>query len=225
MAVVCNCYQQAAELHHQRVHTVCVDEKPGIQALERAAPSKPLRPGMPEKREFEYVRHGTQCLTASLEVATGQVIHSVLGSTRTAEEFKQHIAQTVALDPQAEWIFVCDNLNTHSSAALVRWVADACGLDDDLGRKAFRGPLKSQASRVKFLSDPQHRVRFLFLPRHSSWLNQIEQWFSILSRRLLRRGDFHSVTELCDKIKAFISYFNKLFAKPIRWTYRGLAIP
>jgi hypothetical protein len=221
--VVCDHYHQAAERFAQGVHLVCVDEKTGMQALQRTAPTKPMRPGQPEKREFEYVRHGTQCLTANLEVATGQVIAPTLGSTRTAAEFQQHIAQTVASDPQAEWIFICDNLNTHSSEPLVRWIAEACGIDEDLGRKFYRGPLHTQASRTKFLGDPRHRIRFVYLPRHTSWMNQIEQWFSILARRLLRRGDFSSLSNLRDKVMAFIQYFNKLFARPIHWTYRGLA--
>ena len=119
------------------------------------------------------------------------------------------------------WIFIVDNLNTHVSASLVRFVADRCGLEVDLGRKGVRGILRSMATRAKFLSDPDHCIRFVYTPKRASWLNQIELWFSILSRRLLRRGNFVSVQHLSDRIHAFIEYFNRALAKPFKWTYRG----
>jgi transposase len=218
---VCACYHQAAERLPQGVHTICVDEKTGMQALERTKPDKPMQPGQPERREYEYVRHGTQCLTANLEVGTGQILSPTLGRTRKSEDFQQHVAQTVASDPEAEWIFICDNLNTHSSESLVRWVAEACGIKQNLGRKAYRGVLHTQRSRARFLSDPQHRIRFVYLPKHTSWLNQIEQWFSNLARRVLKRGNFPSLSKLCDRIRAYIDYFNQFFAHPVRWRYAG----
>ena len=96
----------------------------GIQALERIAPTLPPRPGWVERREFEYVRHGTQSLIADLDVATGEVLAPSIADTRTEQDFAQHITQTVRTDPEAEWIFITDQLNTHQSEALVRLVAE-----------------------------------------------------------------------------------------------------
>lgn len=107
---------------------ISTDEKPGIQALERKYPTKPMKPGLVERVEFEYIRHGTQCLTANFDVATGQIIVPTLARTRNEEDFAAHIARTVALDPNGQWIFVMDNLNTHRSESLVRLINEICGL-------------------------------------------------------------------------------------------------
>jgi DDE superfamily endonuclease len=193
----------------------------GIQALERIAPTKPMQAGCPELREFEYTRHGTQCLIGNFEVATGEVIRPTVQATRTEQDFAEHIKQTVAADPKADWTFVADNLTTHCSASLVRYVAQACAIDEDLGKKGKRGVLKSVATRKAFLQDRSHRIRFVYVPKHTSWLNQIEIWFSILVRRVIKRGNFTSVSDLRDKILAFIAYFNRTMAKPFKWTYTG----
>ena len=198
-----------------------VDEMTGIQALERIAPTKPMKPGLVERREFEYTRHGTQCLIGNFEVTTGQLITPTVQATRTEEDFAAHIARTVATDPEAGWIFVADNLTTHCSESLVRDLAKACAISTDLGRKGKCGVLKSVATRKAFLTDESHRIRFVFVPKHTSWLNQIEIWFSILVRRVIKRGDFKSVTDLRKKILAFIDYFNQALAKPFKWTFTG----
>jgi transposase len=203
------------------VHTVSVDEMTGIQALERIAATKLMKAKQEERREFEYKRHGTQCLIGNFEVATGEVICPTVQGTRTEKDFAEHLARTVASDPEAGWIFVMDNLTTHVSETLVRYVAHACGLADELGVKGKKGILKSVATRRAFLTDKTHRLRFVYVPKHTSWLNQIEIWFSILVRRVLKRGNFTSVKDLRDKILAFIEYFNKTLAKPFKWTYTG----
>ena len=201
-------------------HVVGTDELTGIQALERAAPTKPVRPGCPERREHEYIRHGTLSLIATRNVATGAIVAPALGPTRTEADFAAHIARVVDTDPAAAWLFVADNLNTHQSEALVRLVADRCGLAADLGVKGQSGILRSQASRAAFLADAAHRIAFLYTPKHTSWLNQIELWFGILARRVLKRGDFASLDALRERLLAFIAYFNET-AHPFRWTYKG----
>jgi transposase len=180
-----------------------------------------MRVKQAERREFEYKRHGTLCLTANLEVATGQVISPTVEATRTEKDFAEHIAHTVASDAEAGWIFVADNPTTHVSETLVRYVAKQCGIADELGVKGKRGILKSVATRRKFLEDKTHRIRFVYVPKHTSWLNQIEIWFSILVRRVIKRGNFTSVKDLRDKILAFIAYFNETLAKPFKRTYTG----
>jgi transposase len=216
---VCGLYAQAGRLAEQGVHLVSTDEKTGIQALERIHPDLPMGPGQVQRREYEYRRHGTLCLTANLEVWCGWVIAPTVGPTRTEADFLAHVQQTVATDPQAGWVFVVDNLNTHWSASLVAWVAETCGVTDDLGVKGKQGVLKSQQSRAAFLSDPGHRIRFVYTPKHTSWLNQVEMWLSILVRKLLRRASFSSVEDLQARLLAFIAYFNQTMAKPIRWLY------
>jgi transposase len=199
-----------------------VDEMTGVQAKERIAPTKPMRPGQIEKAEFEYKRHGTQCLIGNFEVATGQVIAPTVQATRGEKDFADHIERTVATDPEAGWIFVADNLTTHTSATLVRWVASLCGVAaESLGKKGKSGVLKSVATRKAFLTDASHRVRFVYVPKHTSWLNQVEIWFSILARRVLRRGNFTSTADLREKLLAFIGYFNATMAKVFKWTYKG----
>ena len=219
--IVCQTYAAAAELHHQGTHTISTDEKTGMQALERAAATLPMQPGRIERQEADYIRHGTQVLTANFEVATGKVISPTIAETRNEQDFADHIAQTVATDPQAPWIFVVDQLNTHQSEALVRLVAMLCGIAAPLGVKGKSGILQSKVTRRAFLEDPAHRIRFVYTPRHASWLNQVEIWFSILARRLLKRGSFTSKANLREKLLAFINYFNTTMAKAFKWTYKG----
>lgn len=221
MRDICKVYHQAEELHGQGCHVISVDEKTGIQALERIHPTHPAKPGQVERVEFEYERHGTQALIANFEVATGRVIFPTVQDTRTEADFLQHIQQTVASDPKAKWIFIADQLNTHKSASLVEWVAKECAVKDELGEKGKTGILKDMATRADFLQNEGHRIRFIYTPKHCSWLNQVEIWFGILSRRLLRRGQFQSTEELKERILKFIAYFNETLAKPFRWTYIG----
>ena len=218
---VCTVYQEAPARAAAGAHTVSTDEKSGIQALEPTHPTLPMKPGLVERREFAYVRHGTACLIANFEVTTGEVVAPTIGPTRTEDDFVAHVEQTVATDPLAEWIFVVDQLNIHQSASLVAWIADQCHLDLDLGEKGKHGILASMATRQNFLSDPTHRIRFVSTPKHTSWLNQVEIWFSILVRRLLKRASFTSTENLRAHILAFITHYNQTIAKPFKWTYTG----
>ena len=118
-------------------HTVSVDEATSLQAIERNAPDKQVQPGSVTKKEFESTRHGTTTLTAGLDVVTGRIVSPTLEATRTEPEFVEHIAWTVSVDRTGEWVFVVDNLNTHASEGLVKWVAQQCGVEDSLGKKTF----------------------------------------------------------------------------------------
>jgi transposase len=219
---VCDTYLAAPEqARAHQTHTVSVDEMTGLQALERIAPSKAMIAGKCQRIEFEYTRHGTLCLIGNLVVTTGELLRPTLGPTRTEADFASHIEQTVAADPEGSWVFVLDNLNIHCSESLVKLVAAACEVPRDLGKKGVRGVLKSVASRQAFLSETSRRIRFVYLPKHSSWLNQIEVVFGVIMRKVIRRGSFTSVADLRRKLLDFITYFNRVFAKPFRWTYTG----
>jgi transposase len=209
-------------LAQQGERVVSTDELTGVPALERKHPGLPMVTGKVERREFEYIRHGTCSFIVSRDVVTGQIVAPSAGPTRTEADFLAHVQRLVATDPAARrWHIVVDNLDIHRSASLVHWVADESDLAIDLGRKGKHGILHTRQSRAAFLSDPTHRMVFHYTPRHCSWLNQIEIWLSILGRKLLQRGSFASVAELKAQVHAFIDYYNRTMAKPFNWTYQG----
>jgi transposase len=213
---ICQLYGTAQELYQQGHLVICCDEKTGLQVLERKYPTKPAKPrGTRERREHEYIRHGTRVLINSLAVATGQMAWT-LGDTRTATDFVAHLQQAYQRLPKmTHYHWVMDNLNTHWSLEVCRLVATWC-------RVPFEpNTLKNGRQRRAFLSNPSHSHVVHFTPKHGSWLNQAELFFGVVQRRFLARGSFRSVAEFDVQFERFLQNYNARHAHPYRWTYTG----
>jgi hypothetical protein len=212
---VCRLYLQAPALYRQGHLLLSTDEKSGMQVLQRGQPTRRAIPGHPERRERDYVRHGTRTLIASFAVPTGEVVWD-LGPTRTNDDFAAHLLHALrhfAGFEQMTW--VVDNLNTHYSLQACEVLAAVNG------RPFWPGALRTGAQRRAFLSDPGYPFRLVYLPRHGSWLNQVELFFSVLARRWLRRGDFAGVADFEARLRVFLEDYNARQAHPYRWTYTG----
>lgn len=214
MQDVTGLYVRALELAKQGIPVFCLDEKTGIQALERETPDIPMRPGKPHRRDHRYIRHGTTTLLGVFEVATGKVWGRF--SARTAKATASIIREVGESVPQAPQVhFVMDQLSTHWHHEVCEVVAALSGVEYD--RKKHR----TGTQRKAFLADPSKRVVIHFTPKRASWLDQIEIWFSTLGRKLLKRASFTSVEELQREIYKFMEHHNRFRAKPYRWTYTG----
>lgn len=185
-----------------------------------------MKKGKVRRVEYEYIRHGTLTLIANFEIATGQVESSTIKETRTEADFAGHIKKTVEATPQAKgWWFIADQLNTHQSESLVRIVAEKEEVKfEEIGEKGVSGILKSMKTRKEFLERAGHQIRFIFTPKHCSWLNQVEIWFSILAKKLIKWGNFKSKEDLQRQLENFIEYFNQTMAKPFKWTFKGFPL-
>lgn len=222
VALVCQFILDSVLRKHPNRHVISIDEKTGIQAIERAKSAAPKSKGAHQRVEYEYIRHGTTTLIAANNVENGQVINYHMGDTRDETDYADFVKGTIhALPEMDQVIILSDQLNTHMSETLVRWIAECEGYDEGLGTKGREGILKNMVTRRRFLEKEEHRIRFVFTPKHCSWLNPIENWFAKLQRHVISNGNFSSVEELQSKIEAYVAFYNECLAKPLKWKFKG----
>lgn len=221
--LVCDFIKTATENKDPNLHVISVDEKTGIQAIERHQGTAPLSKGGHTRREYEYERHGTTTLIAGINVSNGAVTNAHIQPTRDEQDFADFIKETVSMLPEMDRIVILsDQLNTHLSETLVRFIAEEGGYaQENLGIKGESGILKNMDTRRRFLECEHHRIRIIFTPKHCSWLNPIENWFAKLQRHVIKNGNFLSIKELMDKIKSYIDFYNVRLAKPLKWKFKG----
>jgi len=212
---ICQLYVQALEAYQHGHLVICCDEKTGRQVLERTAPTKPAQPGRRERREHADSRRGPRVLINSLAVATGHMAWT-LGATRKTADFVAHLKHVYqSLPPMPHYDWIMDNLKTHWSLDVCRFVARWCQVPFDPKQR------KTGAQRRVFLCDPSHGHVFHFTPKHGSWLNQAEWFCGVLHRRFLARGSFRSVAECASRLERLLQDDNTRHAHPYRWTYTG----
>ena len=223
MNEICDLYLNSTSLLDAGINVISTDEMTGIQALEHKYPDKLPLPGQVAKIEFEYIRHGTTSLIGFFQVASGKMLAPYLNPTRGEADFCEAIRRVFETEPDKRWVFISDGLNTHKSESLVRFVAEVCGITDDLGIKGKSGILKNMKTREAFLHDSSHKIQFVYTPKHCSWMNQIEIWFGIITRKLLKCKSYISIEELRESILRFIEQYN-ILAHPFKWTYAGIPL-
>jgi len=173
---------------------LCMDEKTGIQALGRKHPTKPARPGQAVRYEHEYIRNGTRKLLAIFNPHSGEVYGEVRES-RKAEDLLEFMEEVARMYPRKQMHIIWDNLNIHFDGKDQRW--------------------------KKFNQRHRNRFHFHYTPKHASWVNQIECWFSVLQRRVIRFNAFNSLEALDDALVEFIDHWNQIERKPFCWTFKG----
>jgi hypothetical protein len=207
-------------LEINKLNLISVDEKPGIQALYKK--QSEIQVGRESRREVEYKRNGKICLIAGYAVGTGKIISHYFTTKNDEAAFLEFIKQTISkFSPTDQIIFLLDNLRTHCTVSLTKYIALHIGFTASLGKNRKSGILENMQTRRDFLTDPEHRIRFCYTPKHCSWLNPIENWFSILQRRVISPGNFMSVEDLKCKITDYIKYHNLQLFKQIKWTFTG----
>lgn len=208
-------YTHAKKLLDLDIMLLSVDQKTGIQALERLFPDKPVTFGHVKKREYEYKRHGTKNLIAGFAVATGEVVGRCYNRNRN-NEFRDFLENAYRQYKDfRKLLIIADNYRTHTHINTCLLVARLCDIEID-----ERG-LKTLKQRIDFMKRTDKRIVFHFLPKHASWLNQIEIWFGILEKKVIRRGNFPSTNNMENKIMNFMNLEWNPNAHPFKWTYQG----
>lgn len=219
-------YAEAGELAKQGIKVYWTDQCTGMQAKERLNAERPLKKGKVRCVEYEYIRHATPALIANFEIASGKIQAPTINETRTEADFVKHLIKTLLKYPEAGggW-FIVDQLNTHKSESLVKLVAEKEGIEETKpGEKGKSGILETINTGQDFLAQAEHRLSFIYTPKHCSGLNQVEIWFSILSKKLIKWGNFKSKKDLKEQLERFIEYFNQRMAKPFKWTFKGFPL-